>query len=87
MLALWLFTMAEQVATTAQSARTFSQSTEHHAIAPDTYGPLDATFVALGVVVVLVTTLYALLYLVRPGDMSADHIKRRILEEGCEGSR
>ena len=84
MLALWLFTVAEQVTTTAQSARTFSQSTEHHAIAPDTWGPLDATFIALGVVVVLVTTIYAVLYLVRPGETSADHIKRRILDEERE---
>ena len=87
MLASRLFTVAQQVATTAQSARTFSQPTAHHAIAPDIYGPLDVTLVALGVVVVIVTTIYSLLYLIRPGEASADHIKRRILEEGRGGSR
>jgi hypothetical protein len=85
MLASWLLAMGRQV-TAAQSARTFSQSTEHHAIAPAAYGPLDATLIALGVVVVLVATLYSLLYLVRPGEPGADHIKRRILEDGREAS-
>jgi hypothetical protein len=87
MLASWLFTVAEQIATTAQSAREFSQSTAHHAIGSETHGPLDITFVALGVVVVVVTTIYSLLYLIRPGETKADHIKRRILEDGHEESR
>jgi hypothetical protein len=85
MLASSLFSMARQAA--ARSAGTFSQSTDHHGIAPGTHGPLDVTLVVLGVVVLLVTTLYSLLYLVRPGEASADHIKRRILDEGREGRR
>lgn len=82
-----LFTVAQQVATTVQSAREFSQSSAHHAIASDKHGPLDVTLVALGVVVLIVTTIYSLLYLIRPGETSAAHIKRRILEDGREGSR
>jgi hypothetical protein len=85
MLVLWLLTMGRW-GTAAQAARTFAQSTEHHAVAPDAYGTLDATLVALGVLVVLVTTLYSLLYLVRPRELGADHIKRRILEDGREES-
>jgi len=87
MLASLLWTVAQQVATTAQSAREFSQSTAHHAMAPETHGPLDVTVVALGVVVVIVTTSYSLLYLIRPGEMNTDHIKRRILEDGREEFR
>ena len=81
-----LFTLARHVAATARSARAL-QSAEHHGVAPDAYGPLDLTIVALGVVVVIVTTIYSLVYLVRPGEAGADHIKRRILEEGREGSQ
>jgi hypothetical protein len=87
MLTSGLFTVAQQIATTAQSAREFSQSTAHHAIASETHGPLDVTLVALGVVVVIVTTICSLLYLIRPGETNADHIKRRILEDGREESR
>jgi hypothetical protein len=80
MLVSWLFTVARQAADVG-SPSTFSQSTEHHAIAPGSPGPLDETLVVLGVVVVLVTTFYSLLYLVHPGEAAADHIKRRVLEE------
>lgn len=87
MLASLLRTLVQQVATTAQSAREFSQSTAHHAMAPETHGPLDVTLVASGVVLVIVTTIYSLLYLIRPGETNADHIKRRILEDEGEESR
>jgi len=87
MLASLLRSLVQQVATTAQSAREFSQSTAHHAMAPETHGPLDVTLVALGVVIVIVTTIYSLLYLIRPGETNADHIKRRILEDEGEESR
>ena len=43
--------------------------------------------VAAGVIAVVVTTFYTLLYLIRPGETSGTHIKRRILEDGREGSR
>jgi hypothetical protein len=42
---------------------------------------------AAGGVVVIVTTIYSVLYLIRPGETNADHIKRRILEDGREESR
>ena len=43
--------------------------------------------VGLGLVVVIATTFYALRYLICPGESSADHIKRRILEDGHEALR
>jgi len=86
MLASGLLIVAQQAASTVQSAREFSQSTVHHAAA-SAQGPLDITLVALGVIVVVVTTIYSLLYLIRPGETGEDHIKRRILEDGREGFR
>jgi hypothetical protein len=68
------------------SAREFSQATMSHAMSSE-HGPLDLALVALGVVAVIVTTIYSLLYLIRPGETGEDHIKRRILQEGTRGSR
>ena len=48
---------------------------------------LDLLLVIIGVIVVVVTTACTLLYLVRPGEASETHIKRRILEDGREGFR
>ena len=48
---------------------------------------LDVVLVAAGVIAVVVTTFYTLLYLIRPGETSGTHIKRRILEDTGEGSR
>jgi hypothetical protein len=48
-------------------------------------GPLDTILVASGAVVVIVTTILSVLYLIRPGETRADHIKRLVLEEGREG--
>jgi hypothetical protein len=53
----------------------------HHAIPNDTTSAIDMALVGLGVVVVILTTFYALRYLIRPGETSADHIKRRILAD------
>lgn len=72
--------------TAAQSAREFSQSMTHHAMA-GTHGSVEVMLVALGVVVVIVTTVYSALYLIRPGETSADHIKRRILDDEHQESR
>jgi hypothetical protein len=47
----------------------------------------DLLLVTLGVIVVVVTTAYAVLYLLRPGEPSETHVKRRILEDGREESR
>ena len=59
MLAVRCIIVAQQVAATARSAREFSQSTAHHAMASAAHGALDVTLVALGVVVVIVTTIYS----------------------------
>lgn len=42
-------------------------------------GPLDYTIVAVMVVIVLLTLIYAVKFLVRPGERGNDHIKRTIL--------
>jgi hypothetical protein len=43
--------------------------------------------VALGAVVVIVTTIYTVVYFLRPGEEGAGHIKRRIIDDGYEGTR
>ena len=78
--------LAQQIAGASQSAHELSQSTAHHAMA-STHTWLDVVLVAAGVIAVLVTTFYTLLYLIRPGETSGTHIKRRILEDRGEGSR
>jgi hypothetical protein len=75
--------VAQQI---AGSAREFSQATMSHAMSSE-HGPLDIALVALGVVVVIVTTIYSLLLLIRPGERDEAHIKRRILDDGTRGSR
>jgi hypothetical protein len=87
MLSFRLLIVAQQAATTAQSARELSQAAVHHSMASTTHGPVDVTLVALGVVVVILTTFYSVRYLIRPGETSVHHIKRRILEDAREGSR
>jgi hypothetical protein len=76
--------LAQQIAGATRSAH--EQSTAHHAMA-STHTWLDVVLVAAGVIAVVVTTLYTLLYLIRPGETSGTHIKRRILEDRGEGSR
>ena len=82
-----MYIVAQQAATTAQSVRELSQSTAHHAMASGTPGAFDMALVALGVLVVTVTTIYSVLYLIRPGETGEDHVKRRILEDGPRESR
>ena len=79
--------LAQQIAAAAQSARECSAVDGHHSMASAHTRPARLTLVALGVVVVIVTTIYSLLYLMRPGETAEDHIKRRILEDGTRGSR
>ena len=52
-----------------------------------THTLLDVVLVAAGVIAVVVTTFCTLLYLIRPGETDDNHIKRRILGDGREGSR
>jgi hypothetical protein len=86
MLALMPFIVAQQIAGSAQSGREFSQSTMRHAMASP-HGPIEVVLVVAGVIVVVATTAYAVRCLVRPRETAADHIKRRILDDGGEGSR
>jgi hypothetical protein len=47
----------------------------------------DLLIVTLGVIIVVVTFVFTVLYLVRPGEPSETHVKRRILEDWREESR
>jgi hypothetical protein len=70
--------LAQHGSGTAQSGLEFSRSMARHAMATShSSGEV--------VLVVLVTTLYTVLYLIRPGEKGLDHIKRRILDEGYRG--
>jgi hypothetical protein len=60
-----------------------SQSTAVHSMAP-IHTSAELLVVAVGVIAVVVTTAYMLLYFIRPGEMSEGHIKRRILDESYE---
>ena len=82
----FIIILAQQIAGATRSAHELSRSTAHHAMA-STHTWLDVVLVAAGVIAVVVTTFYTLLYLIRPGETSDTHIKRRILEDGREGSR
>jgi hypothetical protein len=74
---------AQHAARGAQPAEVL-QTSAHHAMSAAANGPVDMVLVGVGVVVVIVTTFYSLLYLIRPGEKRTDHIKRRILEDGHE---
>jgi predicted PurR-regulated permease PerM len=78
------FLIAQHGAGTAQTAHEFSQSMTRHAMAA-THSSGEVILVVAGAIIVLLTTLYMLVYLVRPGEEQQDHIKRRILDEGHEG--
>jgi hypothetical protein len=82
----FIIILAHQIAGVMRSAHELSQSTAHHVVA-STHTWLDMALVAAGIVAVVVTTFYTLLYLIRPDETSDTHIKRRILEDGREGSR
>ena len=82
-----MYIVAQQAAAPAQSVRELSQSTAHHAMASGAPGAFDMALVALGAIVVTATTIYSVLYLIRPGETGEDHIKRRILEDGTRESR
>lgn len=83
----WPFTIvAQQVVGAAQAGHDFSRSTMEHAMT-SAHTWSDIVLVVLGGVTVVVTTAYTVLYLVRPGEASADHIKRRILDDGGQRRR
>ena len=72
--------LAQQIVGVAQSGGEFSQSMARHAMASTHTAP-EMVLVALGVIVVIVTTAYTLMYLIHPGETGESHIKRRILED------
>jgi hypothetical protein len=74
-------TLARHIVAFEQSSHGFSQSTGVHAMAP-THTPAQLLLVAVGVMVVALTTVYTLRCFIRPEEGSKDHIKRRILDEG-----
>jgi hypothetical protein len=82
----FIIILAQQIVGATISAHELSQSTAHHEVA-STHTWLDMVLVATGVIAVVVTTFYTLLYLIRPGETDDTHIKRRILEDRREGSR
>jgi hypothetical protein len=76
--------LAQHGSGTAQSGLEFSRSMARHAMATS-HSSGEVVLVVLGALIVLVTTLYTVLYLIRPGEKGQDHIKRRILDEGYRG--
>lgn len=66
-----------------QAARDFSTGLgEHHAAAPTVLAEL--IIVVVGVIITALVAYYTLKYLIRPGEKSADHVKRRVLRPGGE---
>ncbi len=86
MFGLTFGSLAALMAGTGPSAQEFSRSMHQHGMA-SAHSPHEIALVAMGVVAVIVTTGYAVLYLIRPGEAGADHIKRRILEDDRQGNR
>lgn len=80
------FTIPTPLIVGIQSASEFSQSMERHAMA-SAHSPQEVALVVLGVIAVVVTTAYTLLYFIRPGETGASHIKRRILEDDLREPR
>lgn len=64
-----------------QTASEFSRTMERHAMTSGQHSMSDVALVALGTIIVVATTAYTVLYLVRPGETAAGHIKRRILDD------
>ena len=75
--------LAQQILGLAQSNHAFSRSTAVHSMSP-THTWAQLLLVAVGFIAVAVTTAYTLLCFIRPGERGEGHIKRRILDEGCE---
>ena len=82
-MAVAFIVLAQQILGLAQSNHGFSQSAAVHSMSPTHTWP-QLLLVAVGVIVVVVTTAYTLLYFIRPGEKGEGHIKRRIFDEGCE---
>lgn len=67
------------VVTLQQQANDFSsQGADHH---PSSSGPMEVVLVVIGVIITVVVTFYTVKWFFKPGERSADHIKRRILHD------
>ena len=65
-----MYILAQQAVLTAQSIRELSQSASPDALVSGTPGAFEMTLLALGVVVVTVTTIYSVLYVLGVGSAS-----------------
>lgn len=83
MMAVVLMGLAQRILAPDQSSDGFSQSTALHSMS-SAHSWAQLLLVAVGFIAVVATTGYAVLCFVRPGEMDEDHIKRRILDDGCE---
>jgi hypothetical protein len=83
MRAVVFIVLAHQFLAFAQSNREFSQSAAVHSMTP-TQTPAQLLLVAVGFIAVVVTTAYTWLCFIHPGETGEGHIKRRILDDGCE---
>jgi hypothetical protein len=82
-MAVVFMALTQQFLATAQSNNGFSQSMAVHSMAP-AHNSAELLLVAVGIIAVVVTTAYTMLWFVRPGEMGEGHIKRRILDERFE---
>ena len=83
MMAVMFIVLAHQFLALAQSNREFSRSAAVHSMTP-THTSAQLLLVAVGFIAVVVTTAYTLLCFIHPGEMGEGHIKRCILDDGCE---
>ena len=79
--------LLQQFAGIEPSGHEFSQTTGHHVMAAATHTVPDVVLVTLGGIIVIVTTIYTVWFLVRPGETGDEHIKRHILGDGHESPR
>ena len=82
-MAVMFIVLAHQFLALAQSNHGFSPSAAVHSMTP-TQASAQLLLVAVGFIAVVVTTAYTWLCFIHPGETGEGHIKRRILDDGCE---
>jgi hypothetical protein len=76
------FVLGLPVVVGLQTASEFSRSIDRHGHATaSSHSAQEIGLVVLGVIVLVLTTVYTVRYFVRPGETGANHIKRRILDD------
>lgn len=74
--------MPEHAGLQVQKIVDFSTSVQgHHMAAGGPDGPIDIVLVLLSVLIVLVVSVYAIKFLIKPREKDPEHIKRRILRD------